>query len=196
MNPFDDDDDDDVEQHSRTHIISPRSLPAVVTQSAYRQLPNNNTSTHSVFSNPFSPQQRPSTASPPGSTTRSPNGGGISRPQSSDRKAFNRAIRRADKRMEQAGVGHEVVCVNPDDENKVIRFFVSDRVYGYPGTDGTWFSNYKNYVRHNHPLFSLLCAHRLHPYSLRNRFVVFVCLVMFAVTLSFVFWNTDYVPQV
>jgi hypothetical protein len=115
--------------------------------------------------------------------------------QSSDRKGFRKMMQNADKRMRQSGVGHSVVCIDGSDENKVIRFLVSERVFGYPGSTGSWMSNYMNYVKNTHPMLSLILANRLHPFSLRNRFVVFLCILLLAVVLSFVFWNTNYVPQ-
>jgi hypothetical protein len=36
-----------------------------------------------------------------------------------------------------------------NDENELIRFFVSERVYGFPSTNGKIFSNYISYFFNN-----------------------------------------------
>ena len=112
------------------------------------------------------------------------------------RHKFQEIMRTVDRKMKKRGVGHCVVSVDESNENKIIRFLLSERVFGYPHSDGTWSSNYKHYVMNNHPGLSLILSHPLHPYTKKSRFVVFVCLLLFAVTLSFVFWDTNYAPQV
>lgn len=51
--------------------------------------------------------------------------------------------------------------------------------YGFPGTDGTIFSNYTQFIKQFHPLISVWTAHPLHPFSRKERAVVFVCTVAF-----------------
>lgn len=51
--------------------------------------------------------------------------------------------------------------------------------YGFPGTNGTMSSNYVQFVYNFHPLISIFTAHPLHPFTRKERFVVFVCSVAF-----------------
>eukprot|EP01032_Pedospumella_encystans_P027542 gene27542-31129_t len=86
------------------------------------------------------------------------------------------------------------VCVDPENENKLIRFLISERVYGYPRTYGGRCSNYYYYVLYNHPILSIFCTHKLHPFSKKHRFIVFLCSLSFAVCFAFILLDTPLVP--
>ena len=88
------------------------------------------------------------------------------------------------------------VAIDPHDENAVIRFLVSDRVYGYPYTSGTILSNYFRFVITKHPLFSIFLHYRLDPYNTKKRFLVFVCILCFAVALSYVLLGSSFAYQI
>jgi hypothetical protein len=88
------------------------------------------------------------------------------------------------------------VAVNVDDANAIARFFVSNRVYGYPRSDGTMLSNYKHFVFNNHPFFSICLATWGQPYNMKKRILVFICTLSMAIGISYVLVHTDYVHQV
>ena len=51
--------------------------------------------------------------------------------------------------------------------------------FGFPNTDGTWLSNWRAFCCQFHPTVSIFYAHALHPFSRKERLVVFVCSVAF-----------------
>lgn len=82
------------------------------------------------------------------------------------------------------------------EENKIIRFLVSKRVYKYPGCGDNWCSNYVAYVMNNHPLLSMFFTHPLHPFGRHQRIIVFLNGLFFAIFISFVVFETTYLPRV
>jgi len=50
-----------------------------------------------------------------------------------------------------------------------------NKSFGYPGTDGTFWSNWKQYMVNRHPLISIFRAHRLHPFSKKERALCLWC---------------------
>lgn len=69
-------------------------------------------------------------------------------------------------------------------------------VFGYPGTTGTLFSNYKHFVMNNHPLLSMLLLHPKNVYSRKQRLIVYLNALFFALFVSFVLLGTTTVHQV
>ncbi len=69
-------------------------------------------------------------------------------------------------------------------------------VYGYPKTDGSVFSNYLSFMLQQHPLLSICCAHRLHPFSRQKRLVVLFCVLAFAFFISVALLDNFYYDQV
>lgn len=51
--------------------------------------------------------------------------------------------------------------------------------FGFPGTDGTLASNVRAFVCQFHPFISIWLAHPLHPFSRKERCLVFLCSVAF-----------------
>ena len=51
--------------------------------------------------------------------------------------------------------------------------------FGFPGTNGTVWSNYREFVKQFHPSISIRGAHPLHPFTRKERFIVFLCTVAF-----------------
>lgn len=125
------------------------------------------------------------------------------------------------KKQRKAKVRKTIFCVDPHDENAVVRHLISGRgiiqlyfsiihsfdlsfsmfyvwcsVYGYPHTYGGRLSNFRYYVQYNHPLLSIYFTHPLHPFSRRQRFIVFLCALSFAVCFSFILMATPLVPVV
>lgn len=88
------------------------------------------------------------------------------------------------------------VAVNAKDENAVIRFLVSDRVYGYPSTNGTLMSNYFRFVFNKHPLLSIFLHYRLDPYTTKKRLITFICILCFAVAVSYLLLSTTFVYRI
>jgi hypothetical protein len=109
---------------------------------------------------------------------------------------FRNVLQNLDKSMDRNGVNSSIVAVDVNDENAVVRFLVSNRVYGYPNSNGSILSNYVHFVCNNHPLLSICFARRCHPYDTKKRLIVFICIVSFAIGLSYAFLNTNYVYQV
>eukprot|EP01038_Epipyxis_sp_PR26KG_P006338 gene6338-8726_t len=89
-----------------------------------------------------------------------------------------------------------VVAVDPNKTNEVVRFFLSGRVYGYPGTDGTVTSNYIAYTRNEHPLLGLLFIDWNHPFVRKDRIIVYCNALAFAVFVSFVLTETELVGPI
>ncbi|KAJ1639892.1 hypothetical protein T492DRAFT_40937 [Pavlovales sp. CCMP2436] len=56
--------------------------------------------------------------------------------------------------------------------------------FGYPGTDGTLFSNYVAYCLNRNPAVSIICAHPLHPFTRPERLVILLCSFCWAFYLS------------
>lgn len=90
----------------------------------------------------------------------------------------------------------DVFAVDVNDKNAVTRHLISGRVYGYANTTGTVFSNYRHYFYNNHPFFSIMLAYRGQPYNTKKRFIVFVCVLSFAIGLAYIVVNTQILHQV
>ena len=88
------------------------------------------------------------------------------------------------------------VCYTMDDKDAVIRFLMSDRVYGYPYTSGGPWSNYLRFVLSKHPLISIVFHYRVDPYNSKKRFIVFCCTLCLAVAASFLLNNTTFIYQI
>jgi hypothetical protein len=89
-----------------------------------------------------------------------------------------------------------VTSIDSADETAVERFLVSHRVYGYPNTSGNIISNYIRFVSNNHPLLSLCLKHKNHPFTFKRRLLVFICILAFAIALSYILLSTSYVYKV
>ncbi|KAJ1427057.1 hypothetical protein B484DRAFT_397304 [Ochromonadaceae sp. CCMP2298] len=87
-------------------------------------------------------------------------------------------------------------AVSASDENAVIRFLLSEKVFGYPHTSGGVLSNYLRYCFNNHPALSVLLMHPLHPFRRRYRVVVLLCSLSFAVCMSFLLLKTSLLPVI
>jgi hypothetical protein len=68
-------------------------------------------------------------------------------------------------------------------------------VYGYPGTNGSLFSNYRHYVYNNHPLLSIFFMNRLNPFGRRQRLLVFIDSLFFAIFVTFLITETTFIPK-
>ena len=88
------------------------------------------------------------------------------------------------------------MALDPQDEKSLIRFLVSDRVYGYPHTSGTMLSNYVRFVMNKHPLLSIFLHNRRDPFNTVKRFIVFVCTLCACVYFSYLLLSTTFVYQI
>jgi hypothetical protein len=146
----------------------------------------------------------------------------LSQQRQSSRQSFRKIILKAERSMIKRGYGEEIVAVDKTDDNAVIRFLLSQRsipfhlslsdlsfhpsfcpppplhppAFGYPGTDGTFFENYFNFVRDQHPLIGLVCHHKLHPFRTGPRIAIFLCLLGFSFAVSVALLNDFYFKQV
>jgi hypothetical protein len=142
-----------------------------------------------------------------------PNPYRLSQERQSSRHSFRKVILKAERSMFKRGYGEEVVAVDKTDDNAVIRFLLSQRsmshlilffkishvllvAYGYPGTDGTFFDNYVNFVFDQHPLIGLVCHHKLHPFQTKHRIAIFLCLLGFSFAISVALLNDFYFKEV
>lgn len=82
------------------------------------------------------------------------------------------------------------------EENKIIRFLVSGRVYPYPNCGDSWCLNYIAYIRNNHPALSMCFSHALHPFRKHQRLIVFLNSLFFTIFISFVVCQTTLMPRV
>jgi len=92
--------------------------------------------------------------------------------------------------------GGGILCVPSDDENAIIRFLDSGKVFGYPHTNGTRLSNYLRFVANNHPLLGICLCHRLNPFGKSPRISVYYCVACLAILLNYVLLKTLYVPYI
>jgi|MDSY01.1.fsa_nt_gb hypothetical protein len=77
--------------------------------------------------------------------------------------------------------GHtESLFVGAAEDRNLARLLLENRSYGYPGTDGTLFSNYIAYVMNRHPILSIFMCHPLHPFTRTERMVVLWCSIFWA----------------
>ena len=65
-------------------------------------------------------------------------------------------------------------------KERVIHALMKSQKYGLPGTNGTWTSNLLAYLSNCHQLLAIFFAHRLHPFTKRERAVVIFCSFAFA----------------
>jgi hypothetical protein len=112
----------------------------------------------------------------------------------SNRESSQKNIR--ESLEEKKEIENPSIRVYTEEENRIIRFLVSKRVFRYPDSSEGWCSNYVNYIKNNHPFFSIFFVHPLHPFGRRERFLVFLNGIFFAIFISFVFFETYYVPRV
>lgn len=134
------------------------------------------------------------------------------------RNSFKSKLLRAERKLLKQGFGQSIVAIDPEDENAVVRFLLSQRgetltptlpveaynlhhtllitVYGYPGTKGTIMSNYIQFVLNRHPLLGLFCHHRQHPFKTKLRVVVFLLSLSFAFCLSVFMLDKMYFKEV
>ena len=76
------------------------------------------------------------------------------------------------------------------DEEQLKDYLVWDRVYGNPGTDGTFLSNYLFRLKNDHPVLGIFFCHPLHPFSRVERVLSLFVTSCFALMLS-CFFNSD-----
>jgi len=57
-------------------------------------------------------------------------------------------------------------------------------MYGNPGTDGTWMSNFWSQVKNEHPILSIFLIHPEHPFTGPERFLVLFCTLCFSLFLT------------
>ena len=86
---------------------------------------------------------------------------------------------------------YTITSISEEDENAVIRFFLSQRVYGYPKSNGTMCSNYCCFIRQNHPFLSICLLDRRNPYTAKQRVIVFYCVSCLAIVLSYIILHTN-----
>ncbi|RYH27868.1 hypothetical protein EON65_12865 [archaeon] len=112
-----------------------------------------------------------------------------------DRQKFRNRLLRIEQSVDNYS-DSSVHCISEDKENAVIRFLLSKRVFGYPGSTGSMWSNYKHFVYNNHPFLSICCLHSKHTYNCRERIVVFFNVLCFAIFLSFILLGTTLIKEV
>jgi len=76
-------------------------------------------------------------------------------------------------------------------ELDLINIFIQRRKYGLPGTNGGFLSNMWKWMLQEHPLLSTFCAHRIHPFSRKERIAVLWCSFSWAFLWTAVFASQD-----
>mmetsp|Transcript_2852 Transcript_2852/g.5263 ORF Transcript_2852/g.5263 Transcript_2852/m.5263 type:complete len:268 (+) Transcript_2852:232-1035(+) len=81
-----------------------------------------------------------------------------------------------------------------DDLDTCLAVMAMSKVFGNPGTDGTYMSNYRFFVVNKHPVLGIFMCHPLHPYSRVERvfglFSVTMWSLFVAVLLDSVWYTT------
>ena len=93
--------------------------------------------------------------------------------------------------------GSITICfaVDANDRQAVIRHLASGHVYGYPNTNGGFFSNLLAFFYNEHPLLSLFLSHKLHPLTRNRRIVILCCTVIFAFFMTSFMYEQNVWPQ-
>lgn len=128
-------------------------------------------------------------------------------------------LQRMDSHLADHGHGHDIVCHDAVDDYAMKKFYARNQgmygdvaaayvvlpliiiiavptVYGYPGSTGTVSSNYIRFVAQQHPLISIALVNPKHPFTRKNRIIVFICVLAFAffveIALLDSFYYSDY----
>jgi hypothetical protein len=75
------------------------------------------------------------------------------------------------------------------EDQEVVKFFLSKRKYGLPGSDGTLLSNYVRYVTNHDPLLAIFFTHKLNTYGPFKRLMLQVCIVGFTLWMNI--WSSS-----
>ena len=86
-----------------------------------------------------------------------------------------------------------IVCIPDEDKDRIIRFLYKQKLYGFPKSNGDSLSNFWQYFKNDHPLFSICLCHKLNPYTKRNRAIVYFCVTSMAYCLTFGLMETDFI---
>ncbi len=97
------------------------------------------------------------------------------------------------RNIEDQNVQRNFVCLPGEDEDRIIRFLYKHKMYGFPGSNGGYLSNFWHYFKNDHPLFSICLCHQLNPYTKRNRAIVYICVTTMAYCLTVGLMETDYI---
>ncbi len=92
-----------------------------------------------------------------------------------------RGVLRGDRMMQRGKSGKKIY------EEELVYSFLNHEKWGLPGTKGTFLSNFWAYTQQEHQLLSVFKAHRMHPFSQKERMVVLFCSfgLAFMLTASF-----------
>jgi len=82
-----------------------------------------------------------------------------------------------------------------EEEKAIVRFLSKGRVYGYPHSYGLCICNYFGFVLNNHPLLSILCSHKLHPFNKRKRLTVYISSLFFSFGIIYILTVAFYTEQ-
>ena len=91
--------------------------------------------------------------------------------------------------MALARAAREADLANAEVMQLLLRGMPTPASFGFPGSDGTLWSNWLYFVMNNHPLFSACFAHELHPFTRFERALVYVCSVIFSWILNRFFYR-------
>ena len=75
------------------------------------------------------------------------------------------------------------------------KFLAGGGQYGFPGTDGSRWSNFKEYLKNSHPLLSIWTAHDEHPFDHKERLQYLFCMISLTFMFSAIFQTIDMEPQ-
>ncbi|CAM9144310.1 unnamed protein product [Ectocarpus sp. 4 AP-2014] len=75
----------------------------------------------------------------------------------------------------------------------IVFMLLKGKIYGLPGSQGTRWSNFREWAKNQHPVLSMFLAHELHPFSRTERLSVMMCYLCWAffITVVFEYGNKD-----
>ncbi|CAM9958615.1 unnamed protein product [Ascophyllum nodosum] len=79
--------------------------------------------------------------------------------------------------------------------SQIVNMLLKGNIYGLPGSDGTRWSNFREWAKNQHPLLSMCMAHELHPFSRIERLSVMMCYLSWAFFITIVFEGAEYKKQ-
>eukprot|EP00904_Undaria_pinnatifida_P010731 jgi/Undpi1/6789/HiC_scaffold_21.g09266.m1 len=81
----------------------------------------------------------------------------------------------------------KVEDVQEAQKKRIVKMLLKGDIYGLPGSEGTRWSNFREWAKNQHPVLSMFMAHELHPFSKTERFSVMMCYLCWAFFITVLF---------
>lgn len=86
---------------------------------------------------------------------------------------------------------HRYLRLKTENDRWCMTLLLRNKSYGYPNSNGTFWSNWYHYMMNRHPLISIFRAHKLHPFTKGERLLCLFCSTCWsfftATTMRFVY---------